>query len=69
MVEDKTYSDFFQTDAAVNRGSAGGALVNADGEVIGVVTAIASTSEHFSGISFAIPTNKARALLFRAVED
>jgi S1-C subfamily serine protease len=62
------YRDFFQTDTSINRGSAGGALINTEGEVIGVNTAIASESSSFSGISFAIPINKARSLLFRAIE-
>jgi len=64
----QVYRELFQTDACVNRGSAGGALVNSDGEVIGVNTAIASPSGYFSGISFAIPINKARALLLKAIE-
>ena len=63
------YRDLFQTDASVNRGSAGGALINSEGEVVGVNTAIASASEYFSGISFAIPINKARPLLLKAIED
>ena len=62
------YQDLFQTDAAVNRGSAGGALINGEGEVIGVTMAIASTSDTFSGISFAIPINRARPLLLKAIE-
>ena len=65
----RIYHDLFQTDASVNRGSAGGALINSEGEVIGVNTAIASTSGYFSGISFAIPINKARSLLLKAIEN
>ena len=65
----QVYRDLFQTDACVNRGSAGGALVNTDGAVIGVNMAIASPSGHFAGISFAIPINKARALLLKAIEN
>ena len=64
----RTYVDIFQTDAAVNRGSAGGALMNSAGEVVGVNTAIASTSGYFAGISFAIPINRARLLLMRAID-
>ena len=64
----QVYHALFQTDACVNRGSAGGALVNSDGEVIGVNTAIASPSGFFAGISFAIPINKARALLLKAIQ-
>jgi len=63
------YHDLFQTDASINRGSAGGALVNGEGGVIGVNTAIASASGCFSGISFAIPINRARPLLLKAIEE
>lgn len=50
---------FIQTDAAVNSGNSGGALVNARGELIGVVTAIASGNGYYTGYSFAIPSNLA----------
>lgn len=48
---------FIQTDAAVNPGNSGGALVNAKGELIGINTAIASNTGSFSGYSFAVPIN------------
>ncbi|MFZ5551600.1 MAG: Do family serine endopeptidase [Bacteroidota bacterium] len=48
---------FIQTDAAVNPGNSGGALVNAKGELIGINTAIASTTGSYSGYSFAVPVN------------
>ncbi len=48
---------FIQTDAAVNRGNSGGALVNTDGELIGINAAIASNTGSYSGYSFAIPVN------------
>ena len=50
-------SSFIQTDAAVNSGNSGGALVNIAGELIGVNAAIASNTGSFSGYSFAIPVN------------
>ena len=49
--------DFLQTDAAINPGSSGGPLVNLDGEVIGINTAIASPSGSNTGIAFSIPIN------------
>ncbi len=48
---------FIQTDAAVNPGNSGGALVGANGELIGINTAIASTTGSYAGYSFAIPVN------------
>lgn len=52
-------SDFIQTDAAINRGNSGGALVNIDGEVIGINTWIASTTGGSIGLGFSIPINNA----------
>src|SRR5204862_1894327 len=54
--------DFLQTDAAINPGSSGGPLVNLDGEVIGINTAIASPSGGNTGISFSIPMNLVRKI-------
>ena len=48
---------FIQTDAAVNEGNSGGALVNANGDLVGINSAIASGNGYFTGYSFAIPSN------------
>lgn len=52
--------NFLQTDAAINPGNSGGPLVNLDGEVIGINTAISSRSGSNSGVGFAVPMNLAR---------
>lgn len=52
--------DFIQTDAAVNPGNSGGALVDINGEVVGINAAIATTNARFQGYSFAIPINLAK---------
>lgn len=54
---------FIQTDAAVNQGNSGGALVDADGELIGINTAIYSPTGVYSGYGFAIPTNLVKAVV------
>ena len=57
------YEDFIQTDAAINPGNSGGALVNARGELVGINTAIFSTTGGYQGIGFAIPSNMAKAVM------
>jgi serine protease Do len=57
------YDDFLQTDAAINRGNSGGPLFNANGEVIGINTAIFSPSGGSIGLGFAIPSNTARRIV------
>jgi S1-C subfamily serine protease len=54
---------FIQTDAAVNPGNSGGALVNARGELIGINTMISSPTGSYTGYSFAVPSNNARKII------
>ena len=63
------YSFFIQTDAAVNPGNSGGALVDMDGELIGVNTAIFSRSGGSNGIGFAVPVEMVRTVVAAALQD
>ena len=60
--------DFLQTDAAINPGSSGGPLLNLEGEVIGVNTAIASNTGGSSGVAFSIPINLAKRVVKQLLE-
>ncbi len=57
------YEDFIQTDAAINPGNSGGALVNIKGELVGINTAIYTTSGGYQGIGFAIPSNMVKSIM------
>ena len=57
------YQNFIQTDAAINEGNSGGALVDAEGRLIGINTWIASTSRGSEGVGFAVPINLARHVM------
>lgn len=61
----QNFTDYLQTDASINQGNSGGALVNINGEVIGINSFIASNSGGNIGLGFAIPINNAR----RAIDD
>ncbi len=63
--EQSAIESFLQTDAAVNPGNSGGALVNTLGELVGINTAISSRSGSFEGYSFAVPSN----LMLKVVND
>ena len=63
------YEDFIQTDAAINPGNSGGPLLNLDGEVVGMNTAIFSRSGGYMGVGFAIPSHLARAIAEQLVGD
>ena len=60
--------NFIQTDASINRGNSGGALLNLQGELIGINTAIISPSGGNAGIAFAIPSNQANNLVQQILE-
>lgn len=63
------YENYIQTDAAINRGNSGGALINAMGELIGINTAIYSESGGSEGIGFAIPSDYATQIMVDILEN
>ena len=63
------YEDFIQTDAAINPGNSGGPLVNLEGEVVGMNTAIFSRSGGYMGVGFSIPSNLARAIADQLIDQ
>ena len=65
LKNDKAIEEFIQTDAAINPGNSGGALVNPEGELVGINTAIATPTGVYAGYSFAIPSN----LVKRIIDD
>jgi len=65
---DSKNQSFIQTDAAVNSGNSGGALVNTSGDLIGINTAITSGTGGFVGYSFAVPSNVARKVFEDIIE-
>lgn len=65
---DEGYESYIQTDSAVNRGNSGGPLINLNGELIGINTAIISPSGGNAGIAFAIPSNMANNLVQQIIE-
>lgn len=67
-VDNRFYEALIQTDASVNPGNSGGALVNVFGQLIGINTVIRSTSGGSQGVGFAIPTNKARRVIRKIIE-
>jgi serine protease Do len=62
------YEDFIQTDAAINPGNSGGALVDIEGNLVGINTAIISRSGGYQGIGFAIPSNIVKTVMDGIVE-
>ncbi|MEX2601436.1 MAG: trypsin-like peptidase domain-containing protein [Balneolaceae bacterium] len=66
--DDYRIESFIQTDAAINRGNSGGALVNTSGELIGINTAIATQSGNYQGYGFAVPSNLALKIASDLIE-
>jgi serine protease Do len=64
---DGSFEDFLQTDAAINQGNSGGALVNTQGELVGINSQILSPSGGNIGIGFAVPSNMARNVMDQLV--
>ena len=67
-LSDGNFEDFLQTDAPINRGNSGGALVNTNGELIGINSQILSPTGANIGIGFAIPSNMARSVWDQIVQ-
>ena len=68
-VGDGSYEDFLQTDAPINQGNSGGALVNTNGELIGINSQILSPSGGNIGIGFAVPSNMAKNVMDQLIAN
>jgi len=68
LLGNQGYENFIQTDAAINRGNSGGALVDAKGRLVGINTAIFSQTGGNIGIGFAIPSSLARTVVLELIE-
>jgi Do/DeqQ family serine protease len=68
-ISDGSFEDFLQTDAPINQGNSGGALVNLNGELIGINSQILSTSGGSIGLGFSIPSNMAKSVMTQLVKD
>jgi serine protease Do len=69
ITDPSSYQDFLQTDAAINPGNSGGPLLNLDGKVVGVNSAILSESGGFEGIGFAIPSNMVKRVTEQLIKS
>ena len=67
-IDERFHENLIQTDASINPGNSGGALVNMHGQLIGINTAIRSTSGGSQGIGFAIPANKAKKVIQQIID-
>jgi Do/DeqQ family serine protease len=68
-LSDGSFEDFLQTDAPINQGNSGGALINTQGELIGINSQILSPSGGNIGIGFAIPSNMARTVMDQLIKN
>jgi len=69
VLAQNSYENFIQTDAAINPGNSGGALVDLDGNLMGINTAISTRTGGYQGVGFAVPANMARDIMTRLVRD
>ena len=67
-MRDRSYDDLIQTDAAINPGNSGGPLVDLDGKIIGINTAIITTTGGYQGLGFAIPVKKAKRIINKLIK-
>jgi len=67
-VSQNTYENFIQTDAAINPGNSGGALINTNGEIVGINSNIFTSTGNFLGISFAIPIDLAQQVAQQIIQ-
>ena len=67
-VSQNTYENFIQTDAAINPGNSGGALINTNGEIVGINSNIFSSTGNYQGISFAIPVDLAQQVAQQIIQ-
>lgn len=67
-ISDGSFEDFLQTDAPINQGNSGGALINVNGELIGINSQILSPSGGNIGIGFAIPSNMAKSVMNQLIQ-
>lgn len=66
---DGSFEDFLQTDAPINRGNSGGALINLNGELVGINSQILSTTGGSIGIGFAIPSNMSKSVMEQLIKN
>ena len=68
-IGDGSFEDFLQTDAPINRGNSGGALINLSGELVGINSQILSTTGGSIGIGFAIPSNMSKSVMEQLIKN